>query len=261
MLPEDAPFTLTKQLCVGTGSVLHKCANASGDSCIAKIFPKTDAGHSLYLHELSIHKIVHSCYVVSLIDYMETNSCYIIVTKDSGENLYDHALHHDLLPETTVRQMCQTMFRALKHLHARNIVHGDVKLENFVIGSDGRIKLIDFGLSEELPKSGRSDNCCGSTWYRSPELLSQAPHGTKTDIWSLAIAVFALVTHVFPFRSDDEYANACEVLMEPPDMEPVHKRQYSQEFCDLIVWMLEKDPKKRPSIDECLESAWFRNKR
>jgi serine/threonine protein kinase len=49
--------------------------------------------------------------------------------------------------------------------------------------------------------------------------------------------------------------------MEPPDMEPVQRRQYSKEFSDLVLWMLEKDPKKRPTIDECLESVWFRTKR
>jgi serine/threonine protein kinase len=252
-------FTLTEHLCAGTGSIIHKCVSEKGESCIAKVFPKTDLGRTLFLREIAILKQIHSSFVIGLIDYSEANDSYAIITKNGGTNLYNYITNNDSIPEDAVRKMAQSMFRSIRHIHGKRIIHGDVKLENFVISDDGRVRLIDFGLSEQLPEGHMSTNVqCGSTFYRSPELIASAAHDMKTDVWSLGISLFALAARAFPFTTQDEFLNVCEVLMEAPAMELLENLHCSKELIDLIRSMLEKDPKRRPTIAECLDSPWFK---
>jgi serine/threonine protein kinase len=258
----NATFTLTEQLCPGTGSTLHKCVSEKGECYIAKVFPKTDLGRTLYLREISMLKQIHSSYVIRLVDCSENSDSYAIVMKNSGTNLYDYVTNNDSIPEDTVRQIAQSMFRSLRHIHRKRIIHGDVKLENFVISDDGRVRLIDFGLSEVLPEGQMSLNVqCGSTFYRSPELIRGAPHDMKMDVWSLGVSLFALAGRAFPFTTEDEFSNVCDVLMEAPEMEVLGNLNYSKDLIDLIASMLKKDPKRRPTITQCLESSWFKQRK
>jgi serine/threonine protein kinase len=131
-----------------------------------------------------------------------------------------------------------------------------VKLENFVINNQGIVRLIDFGLSEKIPKGQISKSPCGSTFYRPIELIKGIGHNTKTDVWALGITVFALATRHFPFCSDDEYSNVVDITLSQADLRRVEGK-FSAEFVELLRWMLQKKLNDRPTIGECLESPWF----
>jgi serine/threonine protein kinase len=150
------------------------------------------------------------------------------------------------------------MLRALKRIHDENVIHGDIKLENFVIDKTGKVRLIDFGLSEKLPdKDGFSNAACGSDNYRAPEQIRMAKHNNKVDVWAMGIAFVALVTGEFPFTTESAYAHSLAVLGEKPKLDDV-KRRGGEELLDLVSGMLAKNPKDRPSVDRLLEHAFFR---
>jgi serine/threonine protein kinase len=251
-------YMFTQHLCTGTGCVLYKCTDSRGRSCVAKVFPRTDQGILPYTREVSILKQLRHPHIIRLIDFANFPDSHVLISKDGGSSLFDFALANESLPGATIRQMGRSMCAAIQHLHLRNIVHGDIKPENLVIDAKGRVRLIDFGLSQELmPGKTLNSRQIGSLFYQAPEVITERPHTAKIDVWGLGITVFALATSHFPFTTEDEYANMCEVLMEPPDMGPL-KANHSPEFVEVTNAMLEKEPNKRPTITQCLEFPWFK---
>jgi serine/threonine protein kinase len=104
----------------------------------------------------------------------------------------------DLVRVHHVRQLVE----AIAHIHAHDVAHCDLKLENFMLDSSGAIKLIDFGLAHSLDLFGLVTADAGTAPYKAPELnlLPIAYDARKADMWSLGVCIFALVHQTFPFK-------------------------------------------------------------
>lgn len=133
-------------------------------------------------------------------------------------------------------------------------MHRDLKPENMLIDFDKGIKLVDFGLSNTFKNNETLNTACGSPCYAAPEMISGKPYnGTKVDIWSLGVVLFALLSGFLPF--------------EDPDTGELYKKILSADYClpeyvsadasDLIAKILTTDPDKRISISEIREHPWF----
>ncbi len=85
---------------------------------------------------------------------------------------------------------------ALEYLHGRNIVYRDLKPENVMLGSNGHVKLVDFGFAKELnaTEGFRTFTNCGTITYIAPEVIKGIGHGFQADIWSLGVLICDLVT-------------------------------------------------------------------
>lgn len=94
------------------------------------------------------------------------------------------------------------MVNAVAHVHAHNVAHCDLKLENITINAANQIKLIDFGLSAALGEDGMMTRVAGSGLYAAPELFAQGRpfEGYKLDSWSCGVIAYALNFHSFPFH-------------------------------------------------------------
>ena len=140
----------------------------------------------------------HVC-IVNLVGVQEEHM-WIAMELATGD-LFTHVC--DTRPdESTARNFFSQMLSALEHLHARSVVHRDVKLENWLTFSNGRIKLTDFGLSYTYADERRHDNIngfVGSISYCAPEILSRTVYnGFLLDSWSVTVCLFAMVTGFFP---------------------------------------------------------------
>ena len=95
---------------------------------------------------------------------------------------------------------------AVQQLHATHILHSDLKPENILIDKSGHIKLIDFGFAKMLKniKKDRAYTNCGTPGYCAPEVMLDAGHTYKADIWSVAVTLFTAATGDFSFDSEDE---------------------------------------------------------
>jgi calcium-dependent protein kinase len=91
------------------------------------------------------------------------------------------------------------LLRAITHCHSNGVVHRDIKPENIMIGGDGEIKLIDFGLSEKSVKKDASlHTIAGTPYYMAPEVL-EGDYNFKCDIWSLGVLMYVLLSGYLPF--------------------------------------------------------------
>jgi serine/threonine protein kinase len=143
---------------------------------------------------------------------------------------------------------------AIRFIHGKNIVHRDLKPDNVLLDDVYAPKLADFGLCS-LSKSGKLLRTpCGSPLYAPPEILiNQGYEGKSADIWSLGILLYTMVTGTLPWTTDNRIQLFEQIKRADIDI-PAH---LSPALQDLLANMLQRDPTRRYSIEEVLESPWF----
>jgi serine/threonine protein kinase/tetratricopeptide (TPR) repeat protein len=134
----------------------------------------------------------------------------------------------------------------LEYLHLRRIVHCDLKPDNLkVTDRIFNVKLLDFGLSEEIGAK-REKTTKGTLPYMAPEMFSDEPLDPRTDLYSLGVILYELVTSKLPFFSDDPMKIVSAHLEQPPvppkDLNP----HLNEPLNRLILNLLEKSPSHRP---------------
>ena len=82
------------------------------------------------------------------------------------------------------------MLSAFQYLHEENIVHRDLKAENLMLDDQHNLKIIDFGLSNDMTGKEYLDTQCGSMAYSAPELLGSYNYGKEVDIWSIGVCLY-----------------------------------------------------------------------
>ena len=145
--------------------------------------------------------------------------------------------------------MTQLLF-ALRHIHKEaHVMHRDIKIENILIDSLGRVKLSDFGFSTSfMTDDPMQRTICGSAAYTAPEVVKQDAYTTKADIWSAGVVFYVLLTGEFPFVGH----SIEECIKAIVENDVVWPSNVSESCLDLLAHMLEKDPQKRASAEELL---------
>ena len=110
------------------------------------------------------------------------------------------------------------ILRALQHAHDRGIVHRDIKPQNIMLLSDGTIKITDFGIARFSRSNTKTitDRAIGSVHYISPEQASGAPTDARTDIYSLGVMMFEMLTGKLPFEADSPVSVAIKQIQSQP---------------------------------------------
>ncbi|TNJ30055.1 Kinase, NEK [Giardia muris] len=137
------------------------------------------------------------------------------------------------------------MASGLAYLHERGLVHRDLKPGNVLLSSDGRCVLGDFGLARMLGDSSRTKTTAGTPLYMVPEIHREEGYDKSVDIWALGVLGYELCTGRLPFSNVIAIA-----VEEPPAIE-----DRDGGLVTLIVRMLSKDPKDRPTAREILKEA------
>ncbi|MBF0499074.1 MAG: protein kinase [Candidatus Riflebacteria bacterium] len=139
--------------------------------------------------------------------------------------------------------------------HQKNIIHRDLKPENVLISQDSRLKIVDFGIAKTSTKHTQAGTSLGTPQYMSPEQGRGKQLTGKSDIYSIGVLFWELLTGHPPYDIAGEASNPylSIMLMHVNDPLPLDKlKEYPQAkpFTDLLKRMLEKEPDKRPDIPE-----------
>ncbi|MGA8265990.1 MAG: protein kinase [Ignavibacteriaceae bacterium] len=147
--------------------------------------------------------------------------------------------------------------QGLKSAHDMNIVHRDIKTENVMINKDDRLKIMDFGLAKIKSSEGvtKTRSSLGTLSYMSPEQTHAIPADHRSDIWSLGVVFYEILTGELPFKSEHEAALLYLISSEQPPSPNLLNKKITHQLDSLINKMLEKDRDKRfQSVDDFLIS-------
>ncbi|CAG8634791.1 7931_t:CDS:2 [Paraglomus brasilianum] len=157
------------------------------------------------------------------------------------------------LTEDESKRIMRQLLLACKHLEDYCIYHRDLKLENIVFGTDGNIKLIDFGLAIEVEENDQYIEKIGS--IIPPEMYGHVTYKQSTaQVWILGSIFYQLFERIEPFQRERVICKALGPVMFSKYNRP------SEECVELMEWMLNVDPNRRPQcIDEVLDHEWIRH--
>lgn len=115
-----------------------------------------------------------------------------------GGDLYKHLIKQDHFPEAKAKLLFKELLEAMKYLHEQGIVHRDIKLENIMLTSDFKPKIIDFGIARELQEDGMKSQV-GTPSYIAPEIIKGERYSEKVDMFSMGVALYVFLCGYLPF--------------------------------------------------------------
>lgn len=194
-----------------------------------------------------------SPYCLQYFDAWEENDLlYIQLELCSRGNLKDYSLEHDL-SEKELWRILFNVAMGLKHIHEKGFLHLDIKPANIFMTNDYTVKIGDFGMLQRFKKTERHGSLPddefedGDPVYIAPELLGQEGCGPPSDVFSVGMTMLDLVSD----RELPGYGAGWHELRKgnvPREM----FRDMSEAFVDIVLAMIQEDPRNRPTLDEIL---------
>lgn len=233
----------------------------TGQKVAIKVIDKKKAKEDAYVSKNMrregklLQMIIHPN-IIQLYELMETENSYYLVTElCEGGDLMDYICARKYLSEVCTRKFIRQIISAVDYLHRIGILHRDLKIENLLLDKNLNIKLIDFGLSN-YTKSELCITQCGSPAYAAPELLAHKKYGSKVDVWSIGVNMYAMLTGNLPFTVEPFNIKSLYNKMMKNEMNaiPEHLSKSGEE---LLRKLLNPDPAKRISLKEAMEHPWL----
>ncbi|KAF5446401.1 hypothetical protein F2P56_032032 [Juglans regia] len=198
--------------------------------------------------------------VIDLYDvYEDQNGVHLVLELCSGGELFDRIVAQERYTEAGAAAVVRQIARGLWALHHANIVHRDLKPENCLFlnkSEDSPLKIMDFGLSSVEEFTDPVVGLFGSIDYVSPEALSQGTITSKSDMWSLGVILYILLSGYPPFIAQSNRQKQ-EIIMAG-DFSFYEKtwKNITSSAKQLISSLLTVDPHRRPSAQELLDHPW-----
>ncbi|KAL1501903.1 hypothetical protein ABEB36_007137 [Hypothenemus hampei] len=192
--------------------------------------------------------------------YDSTTEMVLVLELAAGGELQHILDGGQCLSEPEARKAMKQILEGLSYLHDRNIAHLDLKPQNLLLSMVDNcddIKLCDFGISKVLKPGVTVREILGTVDYVAPEVLSYDPICLSTDIWSVGVLAYVLLSGFSPFGADDKQQTFLNISKCALSFEPEHFHDVSGDAINFIKSALIVDPRQRPSVHELLDHPWI----
>ncbi len=201
-----------------------------------------------FVNESKAVSMLSASNIVKIYDIVITQTLkYIVMEFVDGITLKDYIDKVGALSWKEAVHYVRQILIGLSHAHEKGIIHRDVKPQNIMLLKDGHVKVTDFGIAK-MPKAESltlPDNAIGTVNYVSPEQASGKTVDHKSDIYSVGVMLYEMVTGVLPFVADSPVA----VAMKQVNEQPINPRQINAQIPvgleQIILKAMSKDPEQR----------------
>ncbi|CAL4115393.1 unnamed protein product, partial [Meganyctiphanes norvegica] len=186
--------------------------------------------------------------------------CLILEVVDGGE-LFERVIDDDfVLTERACAIFTKQICQALEFIHSKNVLHLDMKPENILcLSREGnRVKICDFGLARKFDPKKKLQVLFGTPEFVAPEVVNFEPISFGTDMWSVGVICYVLLSGLSPFMGHDYVETMTNVTKNKYDFDDEVFDTVSEEAKDFIRRLLVLDKSLRPSPEQCYRHQWFR---
>ena len=252
----------------GATAVVRRLAHPYSDLVMKSFIPQalsqTDIRREILVHKHLSSPSKRHCNLIGFTSAFQSphDSCWHIVMERAEHGELFERIEPDIgFPENAALLYFRQLLSAVAYMHCEGICHRDIKPENILLGTKGILKLSDFGLAT-LYKRKQGErrllkSQCGTRMYVAPEILSGHEYdGEAIDVWSMGIVLYVMLTGDVPWN---------EATVRSPDYMRFQSNldfdnlTISSDAHDLLLSMLQPDPKKRISLKEIEQHQWLNN--
>lgn len=244
---------------------------ATGEKVVLKFIKRKKGMESVIENEIRTQRQFSHPYILKIIDDFPLEQFHVVVlpyAQWGSVESYQKKRYAGQLPETMAQKIIFKMMTALQLLHGSDIVHCDIKPENFLLFDDNPlnpdVRLSDFGLAKTI-KIGETSNETSGTWeYLAPEVFLSKSVDRGTDIWAMGIATYRLLTghvpyQVFPKNKQGLVRFVKEIRKGTPQFRASEWADNSEESISFVKRLMTVDKGTRPDTGSVLSDVWFTN--
>jgi serine/threonine protein kinase len=213
--------------------------------------------------EIELHKKIKHRNIINLYDVIyDTNLHYVYLVLEyckSGD--FSKFQNKRPIKEIFIQKYINDLANGLKYLNDLNIIHRDLKPQNLLMSDCGDLKIGDFGFAKEFEEMDDLKNTyCGSPLYMAPEILHYRKYNSKSDLWSVGIIIYEMITGKPPYHVKNFY-QLMKLIEKDEIILPQHyKNTISNNLHDLLSKLLIKDPINRIDWCDFFKNKWLTDK-
>ena len=230
------------------------------------------------LYEINLMRKLNHQNITKILETFEDEQFYFIIMEYiNGGNLFSFVKKRRKLSEKMARYLFRQIILGIQHIHSKNVVHRDIKLENILIDFNNNVKICDFGIGRVLNSEDELlYDKCGTPMYMAPEIiLSDIENGYKgfpVDIWSSGITLYIMLSGSLPYslkkknnKNDNMLLNSMKdnnnsyLQNQILNVKPKEIVDISIEAKDLLNGLLNKNPSKRLTCEQILNHPWLKH--
>jgi serine/threonine protein kinase/Flp pilus assembly protein TadD len=257
-------YKILDKLGEGGMGVVYKAQDLKLDRAVAiKFLPAHLSGSELnkerFLQEAKAAAALNHPNILGIYEINEENgNLYFVMEYVEGKTLKQHITGLKTgtgIPVSQGLEWTAQIAQGLKSAHEKSIVHRDIKPENIMLTRDGTLKIMDFGIAKLKSSSGltKTGTSLGTLSYMSPEQAQGMAADQRSDLWSLGVVLYEILTADLPFKAEHEAGLLYLIVNENPPVPSLMDRKIPHQIDTLINKMLAKERGQRyQSADEVL---------
>ncbi|XP_070569690.1 myosin light chain kinase, smooth muscle-like isoform X2 [Ptychodera flava] len=255
-------YDIKNEVGKGKFGTVYKCVEKSTGKIWAAKFIKTRASEKEAVRkEISVMNQLQHPKLLQCADAFESPTEMVMIMEFiAGGELFERVIDDDYeLTEKEViifmRQICD----GVNHMHKEGILHLDLKPENILCAekNSNKIKLIDFGLARKYDPKESIKEMVGTPEFVAPEVINFDALSLATDMWSVGVICYVLLSGLSPFMGDNDAETLTNVTVAEWDFEDEAFDEISDDAKHFIEKLLIKRKEQRLTVDECIKHKWL----